>query len=234
MPKLTSISIVIAGLHCLAVNAIAAEPTALIEEISGASSNLNAMDFVAPGETISLGENGRLVISYIESCTTETVTGGTVTVGSLSSKVEDGEVASAEASCQGSGIVLSADSHDATAGTVYRIKAFEGEDWEERTIKSTQPIFRWSAAEEGSASTVTVLDLDQDPPKELWQLETSENTVTYPTDAPTLEIGIPYQVRLKSGDLSLSATFSIDPELEGPDNAISRLVPLRPKISRAN
>ncbi len=142
----------------------AAEPTALIEEISGGDGQLSVMDYVTPGQSIDLGAGGKLVISYIDSCKTETISGGVVTVGLAASEVEGGTVETVEAACQGSGVLLAANTQD-TAGTVYRVSAFQGADWDERTIKGERPIFRWSSAAEEGLAALVILDMDQAPPR---------------------------------------------------------------------
>ena len=50
----------------------------------------------------------------------------------------------------------------------------------------------------------------------------------YPATAPELKIGLPYRVSVRLADgIEIAAVFSIDPDLEVPDTAVSRLVPVR-------
>jgi len=227
------ITLALAGSLAGGAPLFAAEPTALIEEISGGDGQLSVMDYVTPGRSIDLGAGGKLVISYIDSCKTETISGGVVTVGLAASEVEGGTVETVEAACQGSGVVLAAGTQDA-AGTVYRVSAFQGADWDERTIKGERPIFRWSSAAEEGLAALVILDMDQDPPAVVWRGTTDATTLAYPADAPPLEVGIPYQAQLTlPGGKAMQVTFSIDPGLEGPDTAVSRLVPIRPKPESA-
>lgn len=51
------------------------------------------MDYVEPGQVIRLGAADGLVLGYLKSCWRETITGGTVTVGTEQSQVAGGEVA---------------------------------------------------------------------------------------------------------------------------------------------
>lgn len=229
--KLFVIVLGLAGVLAGGAASFAEEPAALIEEISGGESTLAVMDYVSPGQTIDLGPDGRLVLSYIENCKTETISGGVVTIGKSASTVEGGAVTVADAACQGSGIVL-AENTQAAAGTVYRVSAFQGGDWDERTIKGDRPIFRWSQSAGDALAALVILDMDRDPAAMVWRGTTSAQTLIYPADAPALEVGVPYQVQLTLPDKApMAATFSIDPGLEGPDTALSRLVPIRPAPS---
>jgi len=158
------ITLALAGSLAGGAPLFAAEPTALIEEISGGDGQLSVMDYVTPGQSIDLGAGGKLVISYIDSCNTETISGGVVTVGLAASEVEGGTVETVEAACAGSGVLLAANTQD-TAGTVYRVSAFQGADWDERTIKGERPIFRWSSAAEEGLAALVILDMDQAPPR---------------------------------------------------------------------
>ena len=202
-------------------------PTALVEMVMGAEdTDLEAMDYVSPGQVIDLGDSGYMILSYLLTCRIETITGGKVTVGHGESEVEEGEVQVETAPCQGNCIEIS-QATQGTAGTVYRVAAFDGTDWNERTIQSAIPIFLWNVDGEAGLAAITVLDLDRDPPAEIWKGVTDGKQLEYPSSAPTLEVGIPYQVQVSiEGQPQLIAVFSIDPELEGPDTMLSRLVPV--------
>ena len=74
--------------------ALAAQiPVALVEEVSGAPAGVEFMDYVETGKTIELGARGGIVLSYLNSCVRETISGGTVTVGTDQSDVQGGKVA---------------------------------------------------------------------------------------------------------------------------------------------
>ena len=59
------------------------------------------MDYVEPGQVIRLGAADGLVLGYLKSCWRETITGGTVTVGTEQSQVAGGEVARVLVQCEG-------------------------------------------------------------------------------------------------------------------------------------
>ena len=115
------------------------------------------------------------------------------------------------------------------AGTVYRVVAFDGEKWTERTIKSDRPVFKWESRDLGKLASVVLLDMDRDRPAILWSGYTDKTFVAYPATAPALEVGMPYQVQVTTQDgRLLSATFSYDPDLDSPPTGLSRLVPVEP------
>jgi hypothetical protein len=68
-------------------------PVALVEEVSGAPAGVEFMDYVETGKTIELGARGGIVLSYLNSCVRETISGGTVTVGTDQSDVQGGRFA---------------------------------------------------------------------------------------------------------------------------------------------
>lgn len=95
----------------------AVAPSALVEEVTGTPRGVEFMDYLSPGQVISLGPRDGLVLSYLTSCRRETILGGVVTVGQLQSKVEGGAVAVEIARCDGAKLNLSLAQAE-TAGAV--------------------------------------------------------------------------------------------------------------------
>jgi hypothetical protein len=83
-------------------------PTALVEDVKGASAGVQFMDYVGNRQVIQLGPQDVLVLSYLRSCEHETITGGTVTVGMERSTVQGGRVARTTVACDGGRIRLTA------------------------------------------------------------------------------------------------------------------------------
>ena len=202
---------------------------ALVEDVKDApDAGVSFLDYVFPGQTIDLGSKGTLVLSYFDSCMLETIRGGRVTVERGASAVDGGKVSMQKVACQGDQIVVAAASGEggAEAGAVVdRVTPFSGQDWSEWTVKTDRPTFKWTST--GGAATVSVIDVDRETPQIVWQTSVNGDRVQYPADAPPLEIGLPYQVNVAmTGRATLEAVFSIDPDLEGPDTALSRVVPV--------
>jgi hypothetical protein len=82
-------------------SAAAADPmeVALVENLTGNSPDVEFMDYVRTGQVIRLGSHQTIVLSYMSSCLRETITGGTVTVGTGWSEVQSGEVRRAKGPC---------------------------------------------------------------------------------------------------------------------------------------
>src|SRR4029450_4420545 len=67
-------------------------PTALVEDVKSASADVEFMDYVGTGQVIKLAPNDVLVLSYLKSCAHETISGGTVHIGSDKSDVKAAEL----------------------------------------------------------------------------------------------------------------------------------------------
>ena len=82
------VTLALAGAVAVASPA-AADPTgvALVEGLTGNPSGVEFMDYVRAGQVIRLGPHQTMVLSYMASCVRETITGGTVTVGTQRSEV---------------------------------------------------------------------------------------------------------------------------------------------------
>ena len=84
--------ILLQGAGALILSASAQSPAAVVEDLAGNVPGVQFMDYVEPGQVIRLGAHDRIVLSYLKSCWRETITGGTVTIGTDQSEVRSGEV----------------------------------------------------------------------------------------------------------------------------------------------
>ncbi len=200
-------------------------PAALVEAVDNApDAGVGFLDYVYPGKVIELGSGGTLTLAYFDTCLTETIKGGRVTVARGASDVEGGAVSTKKVPCQGGRMVVTAETSEAGA-TVSRITPFSGQDWAEYTIKTPNPVFKWPAA--SGAVLLKVLNMDADPPAVVWEGKVEGSHFAYPADAPTLQVGFPYQAQVTRSDApTIAAMFSIDPDLEVPDTVLARVVPL--------
>lgn len=87
--------LVIAAVSLFTLPAMA-QPSALVEDIEAAGSELSFMDYVEPGDVVTLAAGEQLVLGYFASCIQETITGGTVTIGMKASTVAGGTVRKVE------------------------------------------------------------------------------------------------------------------------------------------
>ena len=102
-------------------------PTALVEDVSSATADIAFMDYVGPGQVITLGASDVLVLGYLKSCEHETITGGTVTVGSERSTVQGGQVVRNKVACNGGKLRLTAQQANASAASAFRLQSAEVE-----------------------------------------------------------------------------------------------------------
>jgi hypothetical protein len=201
------------------------EPTALVESESGAA-GVELMDYVYPGQVIDLGAKGSITLAHFESCVTETIRGGRVTVGEGHSEVSGGKLSAKETPCQGAKPIITAEASEAGAAAK-RFGKGGGPAEREFILKSGQPVFKWEGPS-GQATELAVY-LDGRQSKLLWRQSTKARHLSYPASAPKLEAGEAYRVEATLPDgRKLAALFSIDPGLEIADNPANRLVALGP------
>lgn len=93
---------------CLsAVGALASDPVALVEEVEGAPAGVEAMAYLNAGTVIQLGATDGITIDYLASCARDKITGGVVTIGTISSKVVGGHLVRQAVQCDGGQLNLS-------------------------------------------------------------------------------------------------------------------------------
>jgi hypothetical protein len=95
-------------------SAAAADPVdvALVENLTGHSPGVEYMDYVRAGQVIRLAPHQTIELSYMSSCLRETITGGTITVGTDRSEVQSGQVRRTKGECEvGKMVLTSALSH---------------------------------------------------------------------------------------------------------------------------
>jgi len=98
-------------------------PTALVEDVKSASADVEFMDYVGAGQVIKLGLGDVLVLSYLKSCEHETITGGTVIVGTDHSEVDGGKIARTKVACDSGKVELPSKQATETAATAFRLQS---------------------------------------------------------------------------------------------------------------
>jgi hypothetical protein len=98
-------------------------PTALVEDVKGTGVDVEFMDYVGAGQVIKLRPSDVLVLSYLKSCEHETITGGTVTVGTNHSEVDGGKIVRAKVACDGGKVELPSRQATETAATAFRLQS---------------------------------------------------------------------------------------------------------------
>jgi len=135
---------VCAGLLALSVPAIAQSPAAVVEEVQGKVTGAEFMDYVTPRTVIKLGDGASVVISYMNSCRREKISGiGTVIVGTDESKVHLADVKAERTECDSKQAHATTKATSEVAATVLR-SVNKGKDAgisTQLTLYGTSPLF---------------------------------------------------------------------------------------------
>jgi hypothetical protein len=86
---------------------MAAEPTAIIEDVAAPSTGIAFMDYLFPGRVINLKRGETVTLGYLQSCLRESIAGGHIVVGREQSKVKNGTVKRERVECDGGAMKLS-------------------------------------------------------------------------------------------------------------------------------
>jgi hypothetical protein len=106
----------------LAVAAPAHAQDALVEE-ADAGVGVERFEYVSAGQTVDLGADRRMIVSYLRSCWREKIRGGTVTIGRETSAVAGGTLERERVKCSGSALRLGPDEGQHSAVMVFRSPA---------------------------------------------------------------------------------------------------------------
>jgi hypothetical protein len=107
-------------LFLTAMPARAEQPAAIVEAVQAPSSGIQAFDFVAPGQVIVLGADGKLTLGYLASCQRERIEGGRVMIGTDQSTVEGGTIKRLKVACDGGALQLGDQAQQQSAVVVFR------------------------------------------------------------------------------------------------------------------
>lgn len=108
------------GVLGMATSAVAQVPVAIVEDVQGKVDGVEFMDYVVPGKVIKLGPKASVVLGYMKSCWRETITGGTVVVGTEQSMVHLSDVQRAMVACDKNAVKLSDREAGQSAATTFR------------------------------------------------------------------------------------------------------------------
>ena len=111
----------------VATPAVAETPVAIVEDVRGKVTGAELMDYVAPRTVIKLGQNGSIVLSYMNSCRRETITGlGTVIVGVEESGVHLADVKAEKFECDAAHSHATSRATSDVAATI--VRSIKGKD----------------------------------------------------------------------------------------------------------
>ncbi|MDB5422623.1 MAG: hypothetical protein JWQ29_39, partial [Phenylobacterium sp.] len=198
-----------------------------VVEAASPHAPVREMDYVFAKQSIRLPPTGKLTLSYLSGCLTESIQGGVVTVALGGSTVSGGKrTERTTPGCRAARPVILASASEAGA-TVNRVTPFSTANWNERALRSSLPVFKWEQNLE--VATVRVKDMDKPGDPVIWQGPAGDRGfVNYPPKTAPLAPGAPYKVEAlgAGGGVVASALFSIDPLLDVSDSLANRVVPL--------
>lgn len=195
-------------------------PVAIIEDIDTKGSKLSFMDYVNEGQVIKLGNAGKLVIGYMNSCRRETITGGTVTIGALQSKVNKGQLLREDVECDGGNAKLSGQQAATSGALAFRgtAKPNIGIRKSDLTIYGTAPVIRVKQAN----TDITIERVDQR--SKIHSYHIKGRHIDLASERLSLPLGGIYRISVKGGN---SKTFKVDKYAEaGKISIVSRLIDL--------
>ena len=155
--------------HALARAPAPLVPTALVEDVKSASADVEFMDYVGTGQVIKLEPSDVLVLSYLKSCEHETITGGTVRVGSDKSDVEGGKVVRAKVPCNGRNMKLTPQQANASAASSFRLQNASFEP----TVYALPPVIQIPKTGTGDSRTLVIARRNR--PSERFAVELDES-----------------------------------------------------------
>jgi hypothetical protein len=208
-----------------AAPAAAQAPVAVVEEVQGKVTGAEFMDYVTPKTVIKLGDGGSVVISYMNSCRRETISGiGTVIVGTDESKVHLADVKAEKTDCDSKQAHATTKATSEVAATVLRSidKSKEAGIKTQLTLYGTAPVF-----EVKGKGTLTVDRLDVRGERQQIELNGSQLKGRFYDFAGTNRTLAPGGV-YSASFASQKIVFRVDPQAKpGPTPIVGRLIRLR-------
>lgn len=136
----------------------AAQPSAIVNEVSDPKVGVQPMDLLPAGTRLTLSKGASLSLGYLKSCREEIITGGTVIIGTEASKVQGGTVTPSQTDCDGGSLVLNTAESGQSGVVAFRRPAkptTTALPQSQRTLHGTSPVL---VAPPGSSFTLTRLD----------------------------------------------------------------------------
>jgi hypothetical protein len=121
--------------------ATAESPVAIVEDVQGKVTGAELMDYLSSRAVIKLGPNSALTLSYLNSCTRETITGtGTVIVGTEESSVHLADLKSEKTACDAAHAHATERETSEAAATIVRSLASAPSNTPQATLYGASPL----------------------------------------------------------------------------------------------
>jgi len=197
MRTATTSALAIVGILICTTPALPQAPVALIEEIRGNPAGVEFMDYVKAGEVVRLRPQESIVLGYLTSCWHETITGGTVIVGSEQSEVWGGKVTRTKVLCDGGRISLTPGQANQSAGTSFRAVGQESP-----TLYGLSPV-----VEAPSGAALLIVRIDREGEYHIVKRGTQRSFFDLATAGKTLTAGGTYRATVGAQQI----VFKVDP-----------------------
>ncbi|WP_374385163.1 hypothetical protein [Dongia sp.] len=107
-------------LPCAAPAMAGDKPVAIVEDTNGSVPGVAALDLLRAGRKIVLPPKATMIVSYLDSCRRENIRGGTITIGTEQSTVDNGEIVREQLACDPVALALSPEQANQSAAIVFR------------------------------------------------------------------------------------------------------------------
>jgi len=216
--------ILMAAMPAVAKSAPPLLPTALVEDVSSATADVEFMDYVGAGQTITLGAKDVVVLSYLRSCEHEVITGGTVKVGFDKSEVTGGQVVRSRVACDGGKVQLTSAQASQSGASAFRVQSADVQRSadEPTTLFARSPVIRLPDDTTSGTRTLVIQRTDRRARPMQVKLDDKAGAVY---DLAKINVRLVRGAAYQASVGSHTTTFRIDRKAKsGPAPVISRLV----------
>jgi hypothetical protein len=195
-------------------------PTALVEDVQGATADIEFMDYVGSGQVIKLQPGDVLVLSYLKSCEHETITGGTVIVGAEQSDVRDGLIVRTKVPCDGGRMRLSSQQASKSAASAFRLQSADIQP----TLYARAPVVQLPKVPAGQDRTLLIERVDRRGERHKFQIDDTIAAAGF-YDLAKVNVSLARGAIYDASIGGHKMTFAIDPKAaSGPAPIVSRLL----------
>jgi hypothetical protein len=213
MKMFSKIICLFAAVSCAAMlsssAAAAGKRVALVEEGSAAGAGIMEFSLLAEGTAFQLAPTETIVIGYMTSCTRETITGGSVTIGAGESAIVGGQVAREEVQCAEPRLDLTAAESQQSATIAFR------------PLGSNKRVYSRTPLLFGGGNTPLLVEIvDMESSKTIKKLQAETGPIDLAVEKVELQPGKTYQFK----GVHNTVLVEIDPNAKAGGTPLERAV----------
>lgn len=195
-----------------------AEPAALVEDVSENVTGVQLLDFLAAGQVIELGDDGEIMLGYLNSCIHEHITGGgKIVIGENESEVSRGKVDRTSTQCDGVGLTLAA--NQATQSGAVAVRGLNFKTEPSITIYDDRPLFLLS-----KSGRVVIKRVDQKGERHKFMVEGVEGNKHNKLDLLERDVRLTFGGVYMISAGGASKVFKISDEPSEQGSVLGRLI----------